>query len=75
MLSLMLENGRHASLPLIVFRTESQGEILVRGEGCNTLGVYHQLSNGFELKHDILMMIRGSSSSLARGDKVLTSTH
>ena len=52
MLSLMLENGWHASLPLKVFHTESQGEILVRGEGCNTSGVYHQLSSGLELQHD-----------------------
>ena len=52
MLSLMLENGWHASLPLKVFRTESRGEILVRGEGCNTLGVRHLLGSGFELKHD-----------------------
>ena len=51
-LSLMLENGWHASLPLKVFHTESQGEILIMGEGYNTLGVCHQLSNGFELKHD-----------------------
>ena len=44
----------HASLPLKVFRTESRSEIPIRGEGCNTLGVCHQLSNGFELKHDML---------------------
>ena len=25
-----------------------------KGEGCNTLSVCHQLSNGFELKHDML---------------------
>ena len=31
MLSLMLENGWHASLPLKVFHTESQGEIPIRG--------------------------------------------
>ena len=31
MLSLMLENGWHASLPLKVFHTESRGEILIRG--------------------------------------------
>ena len=30
-LSLILENGGHASLPLKVFRTESRGEILIRG--------------------------------------------
>ena len=53
-LSLILENGWHASLPLKVFRTESQGEIPVRGEGYNTPGVCHQLSNGFELKYDML---------------------
>ena len=53
MLSLTLENGCHASLPLKVFHTESQGEILIRGECCNTLGVCHQLSNGFKLKHDM----------------------
>ena len=45
MLSLMLENGWHASLPLKVFRTESQGEIPIRGEGCNTPGVSHELSS------------------------------
>ena len=46
MLSLMLENGWHASLPLKVFRTESRGEIPIRGEGCNTSGVSHELSSG-----------------------------
>ena len=50
----MWENGWHASFPLKVFRTESQGKILIRGEGYNTLGVCCQLSNGFELKHDVL---------------------
>ena len=50
----MLENGSHASLPLKVFLTESRGEILIRGEGYNNLGVCHPLSNGFELKHDML---------------------
>ena len=53
-LSLILENEGHASLPLKVFRIESWGEIPIRGEGCNTLGVCHQLSNGFKLKHDML---------------------
>ena len=52
-LSLILENEGHASLPLKVFRIESRGEIPIRGEGYNTLGVCHQLSNGFELKHDM----------------------
>ena len=50
MLSLMLENGWHASLPLKVFRTESRGDILVRGEGCNTLGVSNKLSSKFGIK-------------------------
>ena len=54
MLSLMLENGWHASVPLKVFHTQSRGEILVRGEGYNTSGVYHQLSSGLELQHDKL---------------------
>ena len=54
MLSLMLETGWHVSLPLKVFCTESRDVILLRGEGCNTPGVCHQLSNGFELKHGIL---------------------
>ena len=59
MLSLMLENGWHASLPLKVFRTESWGEIPVRGEGCNTSVVSHELSNGFELKHDMISVDEG----------------
>ena len=50
MLSLKLENGWHASLPLKVFRTESRGEIPIRGEGCNTLDVSHKLNKEFGLK-------------------------
>ena len=50
MLSLMLENGWHASLPLKVFHTESQGKIPIRGEGCNTPGVSHELSSEIGLK-------------------------
>ena len=53
MLSLMLETGWQVSLPLKVFLIESRDAIPLRGEGCNTPGVCHQLSNGFELKHDI----------------------
>ena len=49
-LSLILENGWHASLPLKVFHTKSRGEIPIRGEGCNTLGGSHKLSSGFGLK-------------------------
>ena len=64
MLSLMLENGCYASLPLKVFRTESQGEILIRGEGYNTPGVCHQLSNGFELEHHMLSGDEGERSNL-----------
>ena len=30
------------------------GQDSYNGEGCNTLGVCHQLSNEFELKHDVL---------------------
>jgi hypothetical protein len=37
-----------------VFHSESRDAILLRGEGCNTPGVYHQLGSGFELKHDKL---------------------
>ena len=54
MLSLMLETGWQVSLPIKVFRTESRDAIPLRGEGCNTPGVCHQLSNRFELKHGIL---------------------
>ena len=50
MLSLMLENVWHASLPLKVFRTQSRGEIPIRGEGFNTLGVSHELSCEIGLK-------------------------
>ena len=46
MLSLMLENGWHASLPLKVFHTKSWGEIPIRGEGYNTPGVSHKLRSG-----------------------------
>ena len=52
--SLMLETGWQVSFPLKVFRTESRDTIPLRGEGYNTLGVCHQLSCGFELKHDRL---------------------
>ena len=51
-LSLMLENGWHASLPLKVFGTESRGEIPIKGEGYNTPSVSHKFSSGFELQHD-----------------------
>ena len=54
MLSLMLETGWQVSLPLKVFRTESRDAIPLRGEGYNTPGVCHQLSNGFKLNHDML---------------------
>jgi hypothetical protein len=43
----------HASLPLEVFRSESRDEILLRGEGCNTPGVYRLLDNEYGLKHEI----------------------
>jgi hypothetical protein len=43
----------YASVPLEVFRSESRDEILLRGEGCNTLGVYIPLDNGYGFKHVI----------------------
>jgi hypothetical protein len=43
----------HASLLLEVFRSESRDEILLRGEGCNTPGVYISLDNEYEFKHVI----------------------
>ena len=65
-LALMLENGGHTSLPLKVFHTKSQGEIPIRGEGCNTSCVCHQLSNGFELKYDMLSGDEGERSNLQK---------
>jgi hypothetical protein len=47
------EHGLHASLLLEVFRSESRDEILLRGEGCNTPGVYIPLDNEYEFKHVI----------------------
>jgi hypothetical protein len=46
-------HGLHASLLLEVFRFESRDEILLRGEDCNTLGVYIPLDNEYEFKHVI----------------------
>jgi hypothetical protein len=43
----------HASLLLEVFRFESRDEILLRGEDCNTLGVYIPLDNEYGFKHVI----------------------
>ena len=43
----------HASLLLEVFRSESRDEILLRGEGCNTPGVYIPLDNEYGFKHVI----------------------
>jgi hypothetical protein len=45
--------GLHASLPLEVFRSESRDEILLKGEGCNTPGVYILLDNEYGIKHVI----------------------
>jgi hypothetical protein len=45
--------GLHASLLLKVFRSKSRDEILLRGEGCNTLGVYRLLDNEYGFKHVI----------------------
>jgi hypothetical protein len=49
--------GLHASLPLEVFRSESRDEILLRGEGCNTPGVYLLLNCAYGLKHGISTII------------------
>jgi hypothetical protein len=38
---------------LKVFRSESRDEILLRGEGCNTPGVYIPLDNEYDFKHMI----------------------
>jgi hypothetical protein len=46
-------HGLHASLLLKVFRSESRDEILLRGEGCNTPGVYIPLDNEYGFKHVI----------------------
>jgi hypothetical protein len=46
-------HGLHASLLLEVFRSESRDEILLRGEGCNTPGVYIPLDNEYGFKHVI----------------------
>jgi hypothetical protein len=46
MLSL-LWTGLYASLLLEVFRSESRDEILLRGEGCNTPGVYRLLDHEY----------------------------
>jgi hypothetical protein len=43
----------YASLPLEVFRSESRDEILLRGKGCNTPGVYIPLDNEYRFKHVI----------------------
>jgi hypothetical protein len=47
--------GLHASLLLKIFRSESRDEILLRGEGCNTPGVYIPLDNEYGFKHVISM--------------------
>ena len=46
-------DGLHASLPLEVFRSESRDEILLRGKGCNTPGVYIPLDDEYGFKHVI----------------------
>jgi hypothetical protein len=61
MLSL-LWTGLHTSLLLEVFRSGSRDEILLRGEGCNTLGVYLPFDNDYGLKHGISVIILASMS-------------
>jgi hypothetical protein len=46
-------HGLYASLLLKVFRSESRDEILLRGEDCNTPGVYILLDNEYGFKHVI----------------------
>jgi hypothetical protein len=46
-------HGLHDSLLLKVLRSESRDEILLRGEGCNTPGVYIPLDNEYGFKHVI----------------------
>jgi hypothetical protein len=48
-----MDMGLHASPLLKVFHSESRDEILLRGEGCNTLGVYISLDNKYRFKHVI----------------------
>jgi hypothetical protein len=48
-----MEMGLPASPLLKVFCSESRDEILLRGEGCNTPGVYIPLDNEYEFKHVI----------------------
>jgi hypothetical protein len=50
----MLELDNMLLFPWKVLRTESWDTILLRGEGCKTPGVCHQLSSGLKLKHDRL---------------------
>jgi hypothetical protein len=52
--------GLHASLLLKVFRSESRDEILLRGEGCNTPGVYFSCDNEYKLKHGISVNIKAA---------------
>jgi hypothetical protein len=48
-----MDMGLPASPLLKVFRSESRDEILLRGEGCNTPGVYIPLDNEYGFKHMI----------------------
>ena len=73
----MLETRWQVSLPIKVFRTESRDVIPLRGEGYNTPGVCHQLSDGFELKHDMLsgdegVKIKSTKLQLKHGQHTLT---
>jgi hypothetical protein len=48
-----MDMGLPVSPLLKVFRSESRDEILLRGEGCNTPGVYISLDNEYRFKHVI----------------------
>jgi hypothetical protein len=52
----------HASLLLKVFRYESQDEILLRGEDCNTLGVCHKINNRSGLEQVYQVSIKTCTS-------------
>ena len=53
-LSMMLEKWMTCFSSLKSLSHRISGQDSRKGESCNTLGVCHQLSNGFELKHDML---------------------
>ena len=49
---------------LEVFRPESRDEILLRGEGCNTLGVCHLLAVGLSSNMTDQVVLKKSKSNV-----------